>query len=192
MCTIPVFYATTHGQTRRIAERIAEALRHEGHASFPLDVTSEAARHFDWRRASAAVLGASLHAGRYQSSASHFAQAHVDRLNAMPTWFVSVSLSAASIHAEERSAAERLARAFVERVGWTPDRVSSVAGRLAYTRYWFVTRWLMRRIARKEGGPTDTSRDHELTDWSAVAFLSSRFAKEVSTSAQVRNGRIAV
>jgi menaquinone-dependent protoporphyrinogen oxidase len=29
----------------------------------------------------------------------------------------------------------------------------------------------LRRIARKEGGPTDTSRDHELTDWAAVAAL---------------------
>ncbi|AMY10751.1 Protoporphyrinogen IX dehydrogenase [menaquinone] [Luteitalea pratensis] len=189
MCTIPVFYATTHGQTRRIAERIAEALRREGHASFPLDLTSETARHFDWRRASAAVLSASLHTGRHQSSAVHFARTHVDRLNAIPTWFVSVSLSAASAHAEERSAAERLAREFVESVGWAPGRVSCVAGMLAYTRYSFVTRWFMRRIARKEGASTDTSRDHEFTDWSAVALLSRQFGREVWNRVQARGVR---
>ena len=27
MCEVPVFYATTEGQTRRIAQRIAEELR---------------------------------------------------------------------------------------------------------------------------------------------------------------------
>ena len=192
MCTIPVFYATTHGQTQRIAERIAESLRAAGHASFALEVSSEACRRFDWRRASAAVLAASLHVGSHQSSAADFARAHVDRLNAMPSWFVSVSLSAASTHADERSAAECIAREFAERVGWTPSRVSCVAGRLAYTQYWFVTRWMMRRIARKEGGPTDTSRDHELTDWSAVASLSSKFGKEVWKSVDVRDARVGV
>jgi menaquinone-dependent protoporphyrinogen oxidase len=42
------------------------------------------------------------------------------------------------------------------------------AGKLAYTQYGVLTRWLMRRIAAREGGPTDTSRDHDLTDWVAV------------------------
>ena len=53
-------------------------------------------------------------------------------------------------------------------LAWTPWRVSCVAGRLAYTRYSFITRWFMRRIAGKEGASTDTSRDHELTDWTAL------------------------
>ena len=192
MCTIPVFYATTHGQTRRIAEAIADVLRKDGHASVALDVTSEAGRHFDWRRASGAVLTASLHAGRHQSSAANLAREHVAHLNGMPSWFVSVSLSAASTHAEERAAAERLARAFVEGVGWTPSRVSCVAGRLAYTEYSFFTRWFMRRIARKEGGPTDTSRDHELTDWNGLALLSRQFGREVWEGVEVRDaGQIA-
>jgi menaquinone-dependent protoporphyrinogen oxidase len=35
----------------------------------------------------------------------------------------------------------------------------------------------MRRIARKEGAPTDTSRDHELTDWPAL----DRFVSDLVT-----------
>jgi len=187
MCAIPVFYATTHGQTKRIAEAIADALRADGHASFALDVTSEAGHHFDWRPVRGAVLAASLHAGRHQASATNFAREHIARLNAMPSWFVSVSLSAASTRVEERAAAERLARAFAEGVGWTPNRVSCVAGRLAYTQYSFFTRWFMRRIARKEGGPTDTSRDHELTDWNALARLSQQFGRDVWEGVEVRD-----
>ena len=187
MCTIPVFYATTYGQTRRIAEGIADALRKDGHASVALDVTSEAGRQFDWRRARGAVVAASLHAGRHQSTARDFARAHVARLNAMPSWFVSVSLSAASTHAEERMAAERIARTFADDVGWAPGQVSCIAGRLAYTQYSLVTRWFMRRIARKEGASTDTSRDHEFTDWSAVGALSRRFGREVWERVEVRD-----
>ena len=187
MCTIPVFYATSYGQTKRIAEAIADALRSEGHASFALDLSSEACRHFEWRRASGAVLAASLHAGRHQSSASDFARAHLVRLNALPSWFVSVSLSAASTHSDERLAAEGLARAFAEDIGWKPHQVSCIAGALAYTRYSFLTRWLMRRIARKEGAPTDTSRDYEFTDWQALAALARQFGQEVSQRLDVRD-----
>ena len=43
-----------------------------------------------------------------------------------------------------------------------------VAGALVYSRYNWLTRWMMRRIARKEGGDTDTARDYEYTDWDAL------------------------
>jgi menaquinone-dependent protoporphyrinogen oxidase len=55
----------------------------------------------------------------------------------------------------------------------------SVAGRLAYTQYSLVTRWLMRRIARKEHAPTDTSRDYELTDWTALEGDTRQFGQDV-------------
>jgi menaquinone-dependent protoporphyrinogen IX oxidase len=35
---------------------------------------------------------------------------------------------------------------------------------------------LMRRIARKEGRPTDTRRDHELTNWTDVTALATDIA----------------
>jgi menaquinone-dependent protoporphyrinogen IX oxidase len=33
----------------------------------------------------------------------------------------------------------------------------------------------MKRIARKEGAPTDTSRDYEFTDWTRVDALAHDF-----------------
>ena len=44
-----------------------------------------------------------------------------------------------------------------------------VAGALLYSTYGLFTRWVMRRIAARRGGPTDTPRDHELTDWDGLA-----------------------
>ena len=39
-------------------------------------------------------------------------------------------------------------------------------------RYNFLIRFVMKRIARKAGAPTDTSRDYEFTDWSTLdAFV---------------------
>ena len=68
---------------------------------------------------------------------------------------------------------------FTADTGWTPARIATVAGRLAYTQYNWLVRLMMRRIARKEGGATDTSRDHEYTDWAQVERLADQLAYEV-------------
>ena len=124
-------------------------------------------------------LGASLHIQKHQSAALQFAQAHRAELSACPSLFFSVSLSAASKIPDERLAAERLAADLPRKAGWQPSRIASVAGRLAYTRYGFVTRWFMRRIARKEGASDDVTRDHEYTDWAQVAALANELADAI-------------
>jgi len=39
---------------------------------------------------------------------------------------------------------------------------------LTYCKYNFFIKLMMKTIARKAGGPTDTSRDYEFTDWATV------------------------
>jgi menaquinone-dependent protoporphyrinogen oxidase len=173
---VPVFYATTEGQTRRIAERIAATLRERGLSSAAFDVASTEASSIDWNEVDGVVLGASLHRGKYQRQAGEFARTHRDALNTRPSAFFGVSLSAASRNQEEVEAARKLAHGFAESAGWNPLGIASFAGMLAYTRYGLLIRFIMRRIARKEGAPTDASRDYELTDWAEVA----RFANEVA------------
>jgi menaquinone-dependent protoporphyrinogen oxidase len=170
ICEAPVFFATTEGQTRRIAERLAALLRDSGLDSQAIDVARPAGV-IDWACVRVALVGASLHAGRHQRAAASFVEGHAARLSAIPSAFFSVSLSAASRNTDEVAAAERLAGEFPRALGWTPVVVVSLAGRLAYTRYGFVKRMLMKRIARKEGAPTDTSRDYELTNWDTVERL---------------------
>ena len=48
-----------------------------------------------------------------------------------------------------------------------------------YSKYNFLTRFIMKRIARKTGRPTDTSRDYEYTDWSRLDRLAEEFARSV-------------
>jgi menaquinone-dependent protoporphyrinogen oxidase len=47
---------------------------------------------------------------------------------------------------------------------------------MAYTKYGPVLRWIMRQIAKRNGGPTDTTHDHEMTDWAHVTAFAERFA----------------
>jgi menaquinone-dependent protoporphyrinogen oxidase len=182
MRDVLVFYATTEGQTRRIAERIASDMRARGFNSRTIDMMNPDGTPVVWDNVRGVILGASLHAGRHQHAAAAFAKTFRHRLNVFPSAFFSVSLSAASANAEEVETAMRLAREFPAAAGWKPSEVVCFAGRLAYTHYGWLTRQIMKRIAKKEGGPVDTTRDHELTDWDAVARFTTRMANEIENA----------
>jgi menaquinone-dependent protoporphyrinogen oxidase len=181
-CDIPVFYATTEGQTRRIAERLVAIFREKGFTSRALDVASSGADYLDWRHVRAAVVGASLHAHRHQRSAEAFVREHVGDLNGHPSAFFSVSLAAISPMPAERDAAAQIASKLPVRTGWHPNEVKCLAGRLAYTKYGFITRLIMKRIARRQGAPTDTTRDYEFTNWDDVARLADTVVRMVTAS----------
>ena len=183
-CDIPVFYATTEGQTRRIAERLVAIFREKGFTSRALDVASSNADYVDWPHVHAAVVGASLHAHRHQRSAEAFVREHAGVLSSHPSAFFSVSLAAISPNPAERDEAARIAATFPVRTGWRPNEIVSVAGRLAYTRYGFLTRLIMKWIARRQGGPTDTSRDYEFTNWDDVARLADAVVRMVAAAAR--------
>jgi menaquinone-dependent protoporphyrinogen oxidase len=176
MCEVPVFYATTEGQTRRIAERIAEQIRKHGLDSRAIAIISQDASHIDWSKVRGIAVGASLHRGKHQGEAEAFARVHRRELSSLPSLFFSVSLAAASRNACEAQAAQTIAAAFATATGWEPTRIATVAGRLAYTQYnWFLRRF-MRRIAIKEGASGDTTRDHEYTDWGLVEEIADDLA----------------
>lgn len=80
----------------------------------------------------------------------------------------SVSLNAADRRPQARRADRAILEAFMRESGWTPSHATALAGALNYRRYGLLVRWLMKRISRSTGGPTDTSRDYEMTDWEDV------------------------
>ena len=181
-CDVPVLYATTEGQTRRIAEHLVAIFRDRGFTSCAIDIASSDADYVDWRRVRAAVVGASLRMHRHQRAAEAFVREHGSDLNGHPSAFFSVSLAIASERPEERQAATARARAFPSSGGWHPDETACFAGRLAYPRYGFFTRFVMKRIARRQGAPIDTSRDYEFTNWDEVAHLADSVARAMTAT----------
>jgi menaquinone-dependent protoporphyrinogen oxidase len=182
-CDIPVFYATSEGQTRRVADHLVAIFRAKGFTSRAVDVASFDADYVDWARVRATVVGASLHAHRHQRAAKAFVREHAGDLNSHPSAFFSVSLAAASPIPAERDAAAQIASEFPSRVGWHPREIACVAGRLAYTQYGWLTRFVMKRIARRHDAPTDTTRDYELTNWNSVARLADSVVRMVEAPA---------
>jgi menaquinone-dependent protoporphyrinogen oxidase len=180
MKPILVIYGTTEGHTRKIAEFIAARLRSLGREVHLVDSASPAAGQLAPVYAGA-ILGGSLHEHKHQSALAHFIKANIGWLNAIPTAFFSVSLAMASRDAQERAEAKKLAEEFLEQTGLNAGFVRLVAGALKYTEYNYFKRALMRMIAQREGGDTDTSRDHEYTDWDDVAQFVDEYAAATRT-----------
>jgi len=178
MASVLVVYATRDGQTRKIAERIATVLRARRHVVELLDA-ARAPQDLDLSRFQAVLIGSPIRAQGYLRPVVRFVQSHRTTLDRLPTLFFSVGLAVVSKVHDGRAQTMQIVERLVAETGWRPRRVELVAGALPYTRYNFLVRFVMRRISKKEGGDTDTSRDYEYTDWSAVERFAVEFLEQV-------------
>jgi menaquinone-dependent protoporphyrinogen oxidase len=173
MANILIVYATREGQTEKIARRLAETLAARGHTPELFDADHESAK-VNLERFHSVVVGGPIHAQGYPRAIVRFVRRHRKYLGSIPSAFFSVGLAIASRTSDGRAQTLEVVEGFVRRTGWRPRRVELIAGALPYSKYNPLIRFIMRRIAAKEGGDTDTSRDYEYTDWAAV----DRFARE--------------
>jgi len=117
--------------------------------------------------------------GEYQTGIQAFARAHHQRLNAMYSAFLSVSLSAASRDPDDIAKLQQCVRDLAVQTGWKADEVHHVAGALRYTQSAFLRQWALKFIAYQHGAAY-TSGDHELTDWVALGRLVDKFLDTAS------------
>ncbi|MDO1477102.1 flavodoxin domain-containing protein [Rhodococcus ruber] len=77
-----VAYASRHGATAGIAERIAEVIRAEGHTADTVQLpAATSVDDYD-----ACVVGSSAYLGHWEKAASAFVREHRDGLVARPVW----------------------------------------------------------------------------------------------------------
>lgn len=167
MKRIAVLYDTTEGQTAKIADKMAATVKNAGHnvtvaevQNFPNDFQLDT---FD-----GVVLGASIHVGKLSPAVVEFVKQSRILLETVPSAFFSVSLSAAGKTERQQQDAQRCLAEFLKETAWTPQMTTTVAGALLYRDYGFFKRLMMKWIAKREGGDTDTSRNYEYTDWTKV------------------------
>jgi menaquinone-dependent protoporphyrinogen oxidase len=187
--TIAVLYATREGQTRRIAERVATVLRKRGFAVKIHDLAVALPPDFDFAECAGAVLAASIHIGKHEKEMVAFVKEHRTELERTQSMLLSVSLSQAGVEdpsatpERKRRTATNVSKTieeFLRRTRWKPTRVHAVAGALLYRKYPLAVRLMMRFIAGIVGAATDTTRDHEYTDWQALDRYADEFAAVVN------------
>lgn len=161
-----IAYDTTEGQTRKIAQYMGEAVRRAGRDAQVTDIRRPPSG-FSLDGFDGILVGGSIHLGKHCRHLSAFIRRHKAQLEAVPTAFFSVSLSAAGKE-KQKAEAERCLNEFLQQADWSPTIKTTFAGGLAYRKYGLLKRWIMKRIARDAGGDTDTSKNYEYTDWHAV------------------------
>ena len=169
-----VVFGTGEGQTRKVAGAIGETLRKNGLYATVVDASEHppAASLFD-----AVIIGSAVHLQRYKPDITRYIKTNLCALNALPTAFFSVCMSIAADDPKLRQEARNIADRYVAELGWQPKQVGYFAGALKFTQYGLLTKWIMKRISRREGHVTDTSHDYEYTDWVAVERFTRTFAE---------------
>ena len=171
MGKILVVYGSTYGQTERVARRMAGILKDAGHAveTHRGDELPDALPLGDY---DGFLVAASVLMGHHQKYIRDWVRRYAALLNAAPSAFVSLCGAGRG----DRRQAQAYIDALLHETGWCPDVAQSFTGAVAYTRYGWWYRWYLKRISRRKGLPTDTSRDWDFTEWSEVE----RFAEKLA------------
>jgi menaquinone-dependent protoporphyrinogen oxidase len=178
MSKILIAYGTSEGQTAKIAEQLAGFIRAQGHDAFTGDIARGAPGPAGYQ---AVIVGASVHKGKHQRWVVDYVRRNRPALEHLPSAFFSVSLAIQDGTEKGRLEAEGYVETFVKETGWYPEKVGLFAGALVYTKYNFLLRWVMRRIARSKGTrDLDTSRDYVYTDQDAVKRFAEEFLPSVA------------
>jgi menaquinone-dependent protoporphyrinogen oxidase len=166
---ILIVYATTEGQTRKVARYVFDWLAGAGHAAEL--ITAAEAEGLDPSGFDGVVVAGSVHGGKYQAELVDWATGSARDLAKVPTLFLSVSLTAASKDEGDWAGLGGCVERFTREAGWTPTRVEHVAGAFRFSEYDFFKSWAMRWIAAERDDTVTAGEDKEYTDWEALAGL---------------------
>jgi menaquinone-dependent protoporphyrinogen oxidase len=175
MSKILIGYGTTEGHTARIADYLADVIRGQGHKTQAVDLKRSPGTRLD--EFDAVLVGGSIHMGKHEEPVRDFVQNNRAALERLPSAFFSVSLAAHGDLENARAYVEN----FEQETGWHPTQVGLFSGALLYRQYGFIKRLMMKKIVSDKPGSlsTDTSRDHEYTDWDEVKHFAEDFLKRI-------------
>ncbi|WP_422374241.1 flavodoxin domain-containing protein [Roseibium sp.] len=168
-----IAYATTEGQTQKIAKFIEGILEEGGH-QVQLHNVSDPSGRLTVSDYDKVIVAGSVHSGKHQSDLQLFVFANRERLNDMPGLLVSVSLAAAFPDTAEE--ARGYVGALLEVAQWQPTLTVLVAGAVKPGIYdWF------QQSALLEGDlaahlDEDLSGTKEFTDWEGLKQKVTAFA----------------
>lgn len=175
MKNIGIYFASKYGQTSKIAHFLGDWFIEHGSDVHIVDLDQGLEGLAEVRNFDAVLVGAPVYRSKYPGVVRSFVKDNRSELmNVASTGFFSVSLAETPGTAAAHRESLNPVRAFLDRVSWAPAWIGSFAGVLNYRKYNPLLRRIMKRISRKEGGPTDTARDFEFTCWSEVE----RFARD--------------
>lgn len=169
-----IFYFTTDGQTKKIADKLSEQINHE----VELVSIKDQAVNFAEKMANAdqIVVGASVRYGHFNPRVYQFIAQYAEQLNSKPSAFYGVNLTARKAN-RKTAETNTYVRKFLAKIQWKPTLVEVIAGALFYPRYSWFDRIMIQFIMRLTKGETDATKEYEYTDWQQVSQFAQKLSK---------------
>lgn len=161
--TILVAYASKHGATRGIAERIAERLQALGYVAEPLPVDTVS----DLSAYEAVVLGSAVYYGSWMKEATEFLLRHQAVLATYPVWL----FSSGPLGVEVQGAEEQPRELAEFRDAISPRGHQLFFGALDHEKLSFPERMVIRAVRAPEG---------DYRDWVAIDAWAGNIAQDLS------------
>ncbi len=121
------------------------------------------------------IIGSPIYMGRFPRRFSRWINQNRSCLKGIRTSLFTFSLNAADQHHKAKSMNDLLLRRYSKNLAVKSKFVASFAGSLAFKEYGFFTKLIMKYISRSNGGPTDSTKNFELTNWKEIE----KFAKTI-------------
>jgi menaquinone-dependent protoporphyrinogen oxidase len=160
-----IIYSTVDGHTRKIAEAIAGDWQGGEVEVIPFQNFETYSRR---EQVTGVVIGSSIRYGHYNKDLISLIKKHRDWLASIDSSFFSVNLTARKPGKDDPATSSYIKK-FLNKTGWVPDHIAMFAGQLAYPKYRFIDKQMIRLIMKITGGCTDGVSTIEYTDWDKVA-----------------------
>lgn len=161
-----IIYGTIEGQTGKIAQFVSDRVREAGGRPVLFN-TEDRTGDVTMADADKIILAGSVHERRYPKPFEVFLSGHRKAIAQRPTLLLSVSLSAAF---EDRlDEAQDYADEMKLRTDLEPTSEMLVAGAIRTESYDYYASQVLRHIVLRGDETVPVEKNHEFTDWQALA-----------------------
>ena len=167
-----IIYSSTDGHTKTICKRIIDFLKDEGVVRL---VSLNEAKDLNLSEFNRIIIGASIRYGKHSKELYKFIELNKNILNEKENVFFSVNVVARKPEKNTPDNNPYIIK-FLKISKWRPKKIGVFAGKVDYPNYNFFDKYIIKLIMFITGGPTDTSKSYDFTDWSKVEG----FAKEIN------------
>jgi len=158
-------YSSTDGQSQKICEFLKNKFD-DAHTISIDKINIKYLKDFDHL-----IIGASVRYGDHNKKVYEFINKNKLFLKSKKTAFFSVNATARKAKKDSVSTNPYIIK-FIKKTQWSPDKIAVFAGKIDYSKYSFIDKYIIKLIMWITNGPTDTSKCYEFTDWEKVKIFS--------------------
>ena len=162
-----IIYSTTDGHTKKICNYISEKLEENFRSK---TISLDKSENIDLTKYDLIIVGASIRYGKHKPELYSFIHKNLEQLNSIDSAFFSVNAVARKDNKGSIDTNPYMLK-FLKNTNWKPKNLAVFAGKIDYSKYKVLDKFMIRFIMWLTDGPTNISNVHEFTDWNRVELF---------------------